>query len=80
MRSLVLPQAARNVVIAADNDAPVIKDGRMLPNGMDAAKAARWMWLNDDPTLTVEIKLAPEPKPGEHSRDWNDVLMESSNV
>jgi hypothetical protein len=75
MRSLVLPQAARKIVIAADNDAPVIKDCRVLHNGMDAAKDARRIWLNDDTTLEVTIKLAPEPKPGEHSRDWNNVLM-----
>ena len=31
LRSLVLPQAARRVVIAADNDAPVYKDSRSCP-------------------------------------------------
>jgi hypothetical protein len=77
MRSLVLPQAARKIVIAADNDAAIYKDGRKLPNGMDAAKDTSRGWLNDDPTLEVAIKLAPEPKPGEHSRNWNNVLIKS---
>lgn len=80
MRSLVLPLAARKVVIAADNDAPVIKDLKKLPNGMDAARAARRLWLGEDPSIDVEIKLAPPPKAGEHKRDWNDVLMESEYV
>ena len=80
LRSLVLPQAARKVVIAADNDAPVFKDRKKLPNGMDAAKAARRLWLAEDPSIDVEIKLAPPPKAGEHKRDWNDVLMESEYV
>jgi Toprim domain len=80
LRSLVLPQAARRVVIAADNDAPVYKDLKKLPNGMDAARAARRLWLGEDPSIEVEIKLAPPPKENEDSRDWNDVLMESENV
>jgi hypothetical protein len=80
LRSLVLPQAARQVVIAADNDAPVYKDLKKLPNGMDAARAARRLWLGEDPSIEVEIKLAPPPKEGEHKRDWNDVLMESEYV
>lgn len=79
LRSLVLPQVARKVVVAADNDAPIYKDFKKLPNGMDAARAARRLWLDEDPSIEVEIKLAPPPKEGEHSRDWNDVLMESEN-
>ena len=80
LRSLVLPEAARDVVIAADNDAPAYKDRRKLPNGMDAAKAARRLWLDEDPSVDVEIRLAPPPRLGEDKRDWNDVLMELENV
>ena len=80
LRSLVLPEAARDVVIAADNDAPAYKDRKKLPNGMDAAKAARRLWLDEDPSVDVEIRLAPPPRLGEDKRDWNDVLMELENV
>jgi hypothetical protein len=77
LRSLVLPKACRLPVIAADNDAPVIKNGRVLPRGIDAAKIIRRLWLAENPTLKdVQIRLAPEPKPNEHSRDWNNVLRE----
>ena len=76
----MLPEAARDVVIAADNDAPAYKDRKKLPNGMDAAKAARRLWLDEDPSVDVEIRLAPPPRLGEDKRDWNDVLMELENV
>jgi Toprim domain len=81
LRSLVLPQAAQRVVIAADNDAPIYKDRKKLPNGLDAAKAARRLWYGEDPTLKdIEIRLAPPPLPDEYSHDWNNVLMESCHV
>jgi hypothetical protein len=47
---------------------------------MDAAKAARRLWLAEDPTIDVEIKLPPPPEDRAHKRDWNDVLMESEYV
>jgi hypothetical protein len=80
LRSLVLPAAARKVVIAADNDAPAYKGRKKLPNGMDAARAGRRLWLDEDPSVDVEIRLAPAPRLGEDKRDWNDVLMELENV
>jgi hypothetical protein len=78
LKALVLPQAARKVVIAADNDEPQFHKvtGKKLPDGMDAAKATRRLWLEEDPTRDVDIKMAPGPAP----RDWNDVLMETCHV
>jgi hypothetical protein len=73
LKALVLPQAARKVVIAADNDEPQFHKvtGKKLPDGMDAAKTTRRLWLQEDPNIDIEIKMAPGPAP----RDWNDVLM-----
>jgi hypothetical protein len=78
LKSLVLPSAARKVVIAADNDEPQFHKvtGKKLPDGMNAAKATRRLWLEEDPNIDVEIKMAPGPAP----RDWNDVLMEQRHV
>jgi hypothetical protein len=73
LKALVLPQAARKIVIAADNDPPQFHKvtGKKLPDGMATAKATRRLWLEGDPSIDVEIKMAPGPPP----RDWNDVLM-----
>lgn len=78
LKSLVLPQAARRVVIAADNDAP--QPGKKIGKGLEDARIARRNWLAEDPSIEVAIKLAPPPLDGEHKRDWNDVLMESNHV
>src|SRR5262249_47738490 len=78
LESLVLPQAAQRVVIAADNDAP--EPPHKVGIGLRAARKARRLWLAEDPTIDVEIKLAPPPNPGKQKRDWNDVLMESSHM
>jgi hypothetical protein len=81
MRALVLPRAAKQIIIAADNDALVIQDGRKLKRGIDAANDVRLRWLNDDPRLKIEIRLPPDPEGEAHSRDWNDVLrQEKSNA
>jgi len=63
LESLVLPQAARRVVIAADNDGP--EPPHKVGIGLRAARKARWLWQAEDPTIDVEIKLAPPPKPSE---------------
>jgi hypothetical protein len=70
LKSLVLPQAARQVVIAADND-PLLPD-KKYGIGLRDARATRRLWLEEDPNIDVEIKVAPGPAP----RDWNDVLTE----
>jgi hypothetical protein len=67
LKSLVLPQAARHVVIAADNDVPLL--GKKIGVGLRDARTARRLWLAEDPTIDVQIKLAPPPKPGEQKRD-----------
>jgi hypothetical protein len=73
LRSLVLPAAARRVVIAADNDTPAFDNkGKRLPSGMDAARAARLAWLDEDPCINVRIEM-----PSKVGADWNDVLVES---
>jgi len=77
LESLVLPQAARFVVIAADNDVP--KPPHKIGLGLRAARKARRLLLAENPTIDVKIKPAPSPKPGEEKRDWNDVLRESSH-
>jgi hypothetical protein len=74
LQSLVLPSAARKVVIAADNDLPL--PGKKFGVGLRDAKATRRLWLEEDPNIDVEIKMAPGPAP----RDWNDVLMEQCHV
>jgi hypothetical protein len=73
LKALVLPQAARKIVIAADNDPPQFHKvtGKKLPDGNDAARITKRLWLEEDPTRNIDIKLAPGPAP----RDWNDVLM-----
>jgi hypothetical protein len=78
LKALVLPQAARKVVIAADNDEPQFHKvtGKKLPDGNDAARITKRLWLEEDPTRDVDIKMAPGPAP----RDWNDVLMEQCHV
>jgi hypothetical protein len=78
LKSLVLPQAARRVVIAADNDA--LEPNRRIGIGLHAARAARRLWLAEDPAINVDIRLAPSPQAGATKRDWNDVLMGASNV
>ena len=75
LESLALPSAARHVVIAADNDKP--EPSYRVGIGLRAARAARRLWLAEDPNVDVEIKLAPPAQAGAHKRDWNDVLMES---
>jgi hypothetical protein len=74
LESLVLPQSAKQVVIAADNDAPAAD--KKMGKGLLSARAARRMWLEEDPTVEVEIRLAPPPKGEASTNDWNDVLME----
>jgi hypothetical protein len=77
LESLVLPQAARRL-FAADNDVP--EPPHKVGIGLRAARKAKRLWLEEDPTIKeIEIKLAPPPKPGKQKRDWNDVLMESSH-
>jgi hypothetical protein len=72
LQSLVLPECVRRVVIAADNDAPAHdKAGKKLPDGLDAAKAARRNWLEVDPCRDVRIEMPPVV-----GTDWNDVLLE----
>jgi hypothetical protein len=78
LKSLVLPEAARRVVIAADNDVPL--PGKKMGKGLEHARIARRNWLEEDPSIDVTIKMAPPPLEGEHKRDWNDVLMESHHV
>src|SRR5262249_50033869 len=78
LQSLVLPQAARRVIIAADNDVPA-PGNKKIGMGLEAARKAKRLWLAEDPTVRVEIRMAPAPRPGEHKRDWNDVLMEASH-
>jgi Toprim domain-containing protein len=77
LESLVLPSAARRVVIAADNDEPI--PPHKVGIGLRTAKSARRLWLAEDPNIDVEIRVAPPPMPGEHKRDWNDVLMEQTH-
>jgi len=77
LESLVLPSAARRVLIAADNNVP--EPPHKVGIGLRSARRARRTWLDVDPTIEVEIKLAPSPLPGEHQRDWNNVLMESDH-
>ena len=78
LKALVLPEAARHVVIAADNDAP--GPGKKIVKGLEDARIARRNWLEEDPSIDVTIKLAPPPLAGEQKRDWNDVLMKSRYV
>jgi Toprim domain-containing protein len=78
LKSLVLPQAARRIIIAADNDLPL--PGKKFGIGLRDARIARRLWLQEEPTIDVEIKCAPPPKGGEAKCDWNDVLMESCHV
>jgi Toprim domain len=78
LTSLVLPQAARRVVIAADNDMPA--PDKKIGAGLQAARTAKRLWLAEDPTRDVEIRIPPPPKVGEPKRDWSDVLMESAHV
>jgi Toprim domain len=73
LKSLVLPEAARRIVIAADNDLP--GPNKKIGKGLEDARIARRNWLAEDPSIDVAIKLAPPPLEGEHKRDWNDVLM-----
>jgi Toprim domain len=77
LTSLVLPQAAKRVVIAADNDVPAPDK---IGAGLKAARTAKRLWLAEDPTIDVEIRIPPPPKAGEYKRDWNNVLMESAHV
>jgi hypothetical protein len=69
LEALVLPQAARKVVIAADNDPPA--PGKHIGEGQRAAGAARRAWLAEDPLVSVRIEV-----PDKAGKDWNDVLME----
>lgn len=78
LKALMLPAAARRVVIAADNDRPLA--GKKVGVGLLAARTASSNWQELNPRLDVEIKLAPPPQPDKDSCDWNDVLMESSYV
>jgi Toprim domain len=59
LTSLVLPQAARRVAIAADNDVPAA--GKKIGVGLQAARTAKRLWLAEDPTIDVEIKIPPPP-------------------
>jgi hypothetical protein len=70
LESLVLPQAARRVVIAADNDWPV--PPKKIGKGLSAARAARLALLDEDPRISVRIEM-----PSKVGADWNDVLLES---
>jgi hypothetical protein len=74
LKSLILPGAARRVIIAADNNKPL--KGRKHGIGLEAAREAKREWQGDDPDVEVEIRLAPEPKGKAEQCDWNDVLME----
>jgi hypothetical protein len=64
-------------VIAADNDKPQSHKitGKKLPDGKDAARITRRLWLKEDPNIEVDIRMAPGPAP----RDWNNVLMETDH-
>jgi hypothetical protein len=77
LANLVLPGAARRVIIAADNNKPL--KGRKLGIGLEAAREAKREWQGDDPDVEVEIRLPPEPKGKAEQCDWNDVLMEQSH-
>jgi hypothetical protein len=68
LKALVLPQAARNVVIAADNDP--VPPGKKIGHGVGAAKAAKRLWLSRDPRINVRLAIP-------HLKDYNDELMES---
>jgi Toprim domain len=78
LKSLVLPEAARRVVIAADNNPT--GPNKKIGKGLENARIARRNWLAEDPSIEVAIKLAPPPSEAEHQRDWNDVLMELRHV
>jgi hypothetical protein len=70
LESLVLPQAARRVVIAADNDP--VPQGKKIGPGLAAAKAAKRLWFNVDPRVNVRIAVP-------HLKDYNDELVRSCN-
>lgn len=78
LESLVLPRNAKRVVIAADNDLP--KPKHKIGIGLSAARTARRLWQQNDPSIDVEVRVAPAPKSGKDKNDWNDVLTELSHV
>jgi hypothetical protein len=77
LKALVLPKAAKRVVIAADNDAPA--ECKRIGIGLRDAREARRLWLEVEPTKNVEIRVPPPPTKGAAKCDWNDVLMAKEN-
>jgi putative DNA primase/helicase len=62
---LVLPEAVRSIVIAADNDAP-LPDGKRP--GQDAARAAWFRWRGEGRAVRIAT-------PDREGSDFNDILL-----
>jgi putative DNA primase/helicase len=60
IRNLKLPESARQVCIAVDNDSNGV--------GQDAARDAAWLWEQEGRLVRVRVPPTPDT-------DWNDVLL-----